>query len=104
MYQSLRFGSIIEQEVRIPRKNRHVGCCERVWHYINENYMKPLFGKKEKIDRKGMYDSVRLTVLQSVVHGGPAGDHASNKGSIAGEPSVVPVTPVKVINDSIKPQ
>ena len=60
-------GSVLGSEVRFSKRYKVMGCCERTWHWANENFLKPAFGKKERLPKRDMFESVRVTVLQSVI-------------------------------------
>ena len=76
MYDSFLRGSIIATEVRISKRRRKLTCCERTWIWVNEKYLKPLFGKKERdAQRSRVADSFRLSVLKSFESGHGTSDY-----------------------------
>ncbi len=58
----------------------HLGRCGMLWHYANDTYLKPLFGKREKQPHeRDTGGSVRMTVLQSMCS--PPPRHGARKVS-----------------------
>lgn len=67
IYTSFVHGSIAGGTVKIPKANREVGCFESCWKSFDDKIMKPVFGKKDKsLQMSEAYESVRLTLLESV--------------------------------------
>ncbi len=104
-YESFLRGSIIGTEVAVDRHYRAMSRCWYIWHYVNDMYLKPLFGKREKRRQMGnsLFGSVRMTVLQSVVepHLSPrpptrAHREETNKESVTDNSGVI-------VNSSVKP-